>query len=107
VAQHEARIEDVAHEALRQPADALRATRMEDHQVDVRVGRHVAAAEAAMGHQRHLPAQAVRTVFTQVGKRDRRQVQHDRVKQIGQGPRNLHARRAARMALADFLASRR
>ena len=99
----------VGHVAL-QPAGQRKhglvgAGGVEDHQVDVGIGRHVAAAVTAVRHQRHLRAELLRSFGPQVGQRPFEQFEHDRIEQLGQAAQNLDARRAGLVLLANLLAA--
>ena len=81
------------------------ARRVKDHQVDVGVGRHFAAAVTAVGHERQLGAKLLGVLRPQVSKRAGEQVQHDPIQQVGQPRTHLDSRRAGPVLPVNLLAA--
>ncbi len=104
--QFEAGVEHVAQQPLGQRRNQiLGAGCMQDHQVDVGIGRHVATPVAPQRHQRKLRTNLLRALGIQVGQRRFVQIEHDRVDQVGQAGAHLDAGRTGFVLLADLVPS--
>ena len=93
VAQDQPHVEDVAQQPLGQAGHPRRrAAAVQDHQVHVAVGGHVATAVTAVGHQGDFIEQPVGAGFAQVRQRSVDQFQQHGVAEIGRQARRPRRR---------------
>ena len=91
----QAGVEQVAHQPFGKRLDlALRPGGVQDHQIDVGIGGHFAAAITPLRHQRGPSADRLMVAGEQIRQSRFVQIQHHGIDQVGQADANLDAGRA-------------
>jgi hypothetical protein len=78
---------------------------MQQHQVDVRIGRHLAAPEAAMSHERRALGQTLADGLGKLVQGGLKQAQDNSFQKIGEVGADLHAGRAAVVLPPELVAT--
>jgi hypothetical protein len=96
-------VEKISYQALGQwrhtPGDRRR---VQDHEVDVRIGGYIPPAVSTMGHESHFTCQGVGVA--QVGQSSLAKIADHQVEQFGPSPANLDAWRTLLVPAFELLA---